>query len=224
MPPKPKFTREEITDTAVDVIRESSLEAITAKAIGDRMGTSTRPMFTYFSSLEELREAALERAWEIYNSYAERGFSRTPAFKGFAMEYIQFAIDEPSLFRLLFMQKAENMTLRDFLNREGHLDLILTTISENFHIDQEEAAWIYENLWLFAHGIGTVCATGVVRFSNEEIAEKLGTLCRGLLMILHSPKDERTSIVPESGIEIPGTVESYMGSMEGIPPIPPYLS
>ncbi len=80
MPPKAKFTREEIVAVAVDIIRDSGVEAITAKEIGKRMGTSTRPMFTWFKTVEELRAAAAEEARQIYNRYAERGLSMTPPF------------------------------------------------------------------------------------------------------------------------------------------------
>ena len=55
MPPKPKYSREDIIETAMDIIRDSSPEMITAQEIGRRMGSSSRPMFTWFNTLEELR-------------------------------------------------------------------------------------------------------------------------------------------------------------------------
>ena len=58
MPPRPKYTKDEIIDAAVDIIRTDGIYAITAQEIAKRLGTSTRPMFTYFSTVEELRNAA----------------------------------------------------------------------------------------------------------------------------------------------------------------------
>ncbi len=210
MPPKAKFTRDEIIDAAVDIIRDSSIEAITAQELGRRMGSSSRPMFTWFNTLEELRAAAKERARSIYNEYAERGLAMTPAFKGFAMEYVRFAGEEPSLFRLLFMRRGEPMNLLEFLDREGHLQPIRETIMETFHLDRAQADWLYENMWLYAHGIAALCASEVVQMTETEISEKLGTLCRGLLMSLHTPRDERTAILPGRETLMPGSVEDYM--------------
>ena len=209
MPPKAKFTREEIVAVAVEIIRDSGVEAITAKEIGARMGTSTRPMFTWFKTVEELRAAATEEARRIYNQYAERGLSMTPPFKGFGMECIRFATEEPNMFRLLFMQKTEQNSTLDFLNHEEHMAQIRSAIMTTFHIDAVEADWLYENLWIYNHGLATLCATKTLCFTEEDVALKLGDLCRGLLMVLKAPKDARTGIVPQVGAVIPGGFDSY---------------
>lgn len=215
MPPKAKFTKEEIIAVAVDIIRDSGVEAITAKEISTRMSTSTRPMFTWFKTVEELRAAATEEARRIYNGYAERGLSMTLPFKGFGMEYIRFATEEPNLFRLLFMGKTEQNSALDFLKHEEHMAQIRAAIMTIFHIEASEADWLYENLWIYTHGIATLCATETLRFTQEETAQKLGTLCRGLLMCLKAPKDARTAIVPEVGAVISGGIMDYMKAPEG---------
>ncbi len=215
MPPKPKFTKEDIIDAALDIIRESNLESITAQSVAKKIGTSTSPVFTYFNTLEDLRNAAVIQAREMYNVYAERGLAMTPAFKGFAMEYIKFAMDEPSLFRLLFMRKAnDTSTVMDFLDREGHLETILDAVIDIFHIDREQAKWLYDNLWSYAHGLAALCASEVMRFSDEELAERLGTICRALVISLQFPKDERTKIIPKQDLEISGKVEEYVSAHE----------
>lgn len=209
MPPRAKFTREEIVAVAVDIIRDSGVEAITAKEIGKRMGTSTRPMFTWFKTVEELRSAAAEEALRIYNRYAERGLSMTLPFKGFGMAYIRFATEEPNLFRLLCMGKTELNSAMDFLKHEEHMVQIRAAIMTTFHIEASEADWLYENLWIYAHGIATLCATETLSFTEEDIAQKLGDLCRGLLMSLKAPKDEHTGLIPSVGTVIPDGLDSY---------------
>ena len=209
MPPKPRFTREDIVNAALDIIRERDIEHITAQAIAKKLHTSTRPMFNYFSTLEELRTAAAEQARLLYNEYAEKGLAMTPAFKGFAMSYIKFAIEEPSLFRLLFMRKTENADMFAFLDNEGHLNTVLEAISETFGLDSEKSMWLYGNMWLYAHGIATVCASETMRFSDEDIAQRLGLLCRSLLISMNFPNDERTGVVPKNDFEMPGKVEDY---------------
>lgn len=210
MAPKPKFTREQIVDTAVNVIRDSCAEAITAQEIARRLGTSTRPVFTYFNTLTELRAAAVQRARELYNACAERGLAMSPAFKGYGMAYIRFATEEPSLFRLLFMQKTEQAHLLDYIDQEGHLPAVRQAVMDAFQLDPPQADWLYENMWVFAHGMAALCASGAVRFTEEEIAEKLGMMCRSLLIALHMPADSRTEIVPGKDVAMPGSAASYM--------------
>lgn len=107
MPPKAKFTRQEIIDAAVDIARRAPLEAVTAQELASVLGTSTRPVFTYFRTLEEVRAAVVEEAGKIYGRYVERGLSMNPPFKGYGMETIRFAREEPNLFRLLFLRRRD---------------------------------------------------------------------------------------------------------------------
>ncbi len=209
MAPKFKVTKDEIVLAAVDIIRDKDVSAITAQEIAKRMNTSTRPMFNYFATLEELREAAVEKARELYNKYAEEGFSQVPAFKGFGIAYIRFAMEEPALFRVLFLNKSNRSTIKEFLNKEGHLNRIIQTVMDIFQLEKDDAEWLYENLWTYAHGLAAFCAIETARFTEAEIAEKLGTICRGLLISLNYPKDERTGFVPGKDKVIPGSMNEY---------------
>ena len=52
MPPKVKFTKEEIVNAALDVARIKGVGAVTTRDIGAALGVSTRPIFTYFHSMD----------------------------------------------------------------------------------------------------------------------------------------------------------------------------
>lgn len=56
MPPKAKFTKEQITKAALDVVSEKGVQALTAKELGTALGTSTTPIFTVFHSMQEVQE------------------------------------------------------------------------------------------------------------------------------------------------------------------------
>ena len=58
MPPKAKFTKEQIVDVAVQVTREKGIEAVTAREMGNALGVSTRPVFTWFPTIDALRAFA----------------------------------------------------------------------------------------------------------------------------------------------------------------------
>lgn len=40
MPPKPGFTREEIVDAALDIVSRKGIEALTARELGEALGSS----------------------------------------------------------------------------------------------------------------------------------------------------------------------------------------
>ena len=62
MPPKPKFTREEIVTTCLALIRERGESALTAREIGKRLGASSSPIFTVFEDMDDLKTAVRAEA------------------------------------------------------------------------------------------------------------------------------------------------------------------
>ena len=47
MPPRAKYTREEITEIALGIVAESGAESLNARSLAEAMGTSTRPILRH---------------------------------------------------------------------------------------------------------------------------------------------------------------------------------
>lgn len=183
MPPKAKFKKDEIAAAAVQIVREQGLGALTARALGLQLGSSACPIFTVFQSMEEVQEAVFAAAKGLYNEYVEKGLSETPAFKGVGTQYILFAANEPKLFQLLFM--AEQERVPDFVSIlpqiDESYDKILFSITEGYGVPAASAEKLYRHLWIYTHGIATLCATKMCRFREEEISEMMTEVFISLL-------------------------------------------
>ena len=210
MPPKPKFTREELIKAALELAREGGLEAIVARNLGKKLDTAPSTIFTHFNSVEEIRQAAIEAARELYNGYVEKGLKMVPPMKGFAVQYIRFAMEESNLYSVLFMNKREGFKYVDFIINEGHYEKVITAAEDNFSLDREQAEFVYHNMWAYAHGIAVMSATGVCKFSLEEISQMLGMACRSFLIGMKVPRDERENTMPKVGGAMQGGIESYV--------------
>ena len=105
MPPKPKFTREEVVDTAIELIKEKGIEALTARELGAKLGSSARPIFTVFRNMEELISEVRKSVQNEFEKEVMTAFEYTPAFKQFGMRMVKFATEEPKLFQFLFMKE-----------------------------------------------------------------------------------------------------------------------
>ena len=55
MPPKAKFSKEEIVTTALAMVKQQGIEALTARSLAKELGSSARPIFTVFASMEEVQ-------------------------------------------------------------------------------------------------------------------------------------------------------------------------
>lgn len=108
MPPRAKYTREEITEIALGIVAESGVESLNARSLAEAMGTSTRPIFTAFRNMEELESAVRESAMKVFGQFAEKETPDMPAFKQVGIQMITFAKEKPKLFRLLFMKEQDH--------------------------------------------------------------------------------------------------------------------
>ncbi|MBD5555190.1 MAG: TetR/AcrR family transcriptional regulator [Roseburia sp.] len=183
MPPKAKFSREEIIEAALAIVREYGADALTARALAEKLGSSARPIFTVFQSMEEVQEAVLASAKTLYKQYVERGLKENPAFKGVGTQYILFAVNEPKLFQLLFMTEQESVpNLAGILPLiDESYDAILLSIEKGYGLDGTAAEKLYRHLWIYTHGIAALCATKMCRFTGEEISAMMTEVFMSLL-------------------------------------------
>ena len=52
MPPKCRFTREQIIQAALELTAEKGIGALTARSLAQRLGSSAKPIFGLFTNME----------------------------------------------------------------------------------------------------------------------------------------------------------------------------
>ena len=68
MPPKAKVTREMILQTVFQITRSQGFEGVNARNIAERLNCSTRPIFTCYQNMEELKGEFLDCAFAFYEA------------------------------------------------------------------------------------------------------------------------------------------------------------
>ena len=190
MPPKPKFTREEVASAAFAMIKEGGVSALTARDLGARMGTSARPIFTLFKNMEDVKQAARALAVKEFMAYLSDYQEYTPAFKRIGMMIVSYGIHEPELFKLLFLQEhPRGMGFEESLKDLNGMDeTCVQLVMRDYGLTEGEARLLFEQMWTHALGLGTMCAMGVCGFTEEEIGRRQGIMFASLLMFIKSGK------------------------------------
>ena len=192
MPPKAKFTREEIVEAAFSIVKADGFEALTSRALGTRLGSSARPIFTVFQSMDEVQQAVIEAAKVLYKEYVDQGLMWENPFKGVGTQYILFSMQEPKLFQLLFM--TEQPQIPDFSGVlpliEESYEKILLSIQKYYGMNRPLAEKLYHHLWIYTHGIATLCATKMCRFTGEEISSMITEVFTSILKNIKEYKND----------------------------------
>lgn len=178
MPPRAKFTKAEVLEAALGLVREEGMEALSARSLAARLGTSTAPIFTAFSSLEELKRAVEQAARQCYADYIKQGLSdKQRPFKEAGLMYIRFAKEEKHLFKLLFLKRASGREQTHYFpDTDENNPIILEAICQNYNLSEDRARRIYNHMSVYALGLALAFSQEDSVFSEEDASALLSEL------------------------------------------------
>jgi len=152
MPPKFKFTREEIVYAAFEIVRQKGWSGLTTRSLADELGSSARPIYSFFASMAELEEEIVKKSVDVLYKYMVRKTTGDP-WIDHGIGYVMFAWQEKHLFRAI---NDEKHIL--FFKKYG--DAIWVTLTGSLSdypafqgLSEEEVSKIQLTRWLFAHGL-----------------------------------------------------------------------
>lgn len=178
MPPKAKFSKEEIIEAAVNIVKSEGSQALTARALGAKLGTSSSPIFTVFQNMNEVQQEVLKSANQLYQDYLEAGIKskKYPPYKSSGMAYIRFAKEEKELFKLLFMRDRSHEVNED---REALMPIV-KIIRDNTGMSEKAAYDFHVEMWIFVHGMATMIVTNYLDLDEAYISKVLTDAYKGL--------------------------------------------
>ena len=179
MPPKFKFTRDEITNAALNVTRKNGISGLTARALAAELGCSVKPIFGLFKNMEEVGQEVFIASDLLYQNYFREDMAKGKysPYKASGMAYIRFAKEERELFKLLFMRDRSREKIEE--NKE-EIRPLMQLIQQNLGISEDEAYLFHLEMWLYVHGIATMIATSYLDWDDEFISRVLTDAYMGL--------------------------------------------
>lgn len=178
MPPKVKVTKNDIINTALDMIRREGEVAVNARSVAAELGCSTQPIFSNFATMEELQNAVRRAAYDLYLDFLnkEAMSGEYPRYKAFGMAYIRFARDEKELFKLLFMCERNGEDMSPTADFEESVQMIMNGCG----ISREKAELMHLEIWTCVHGIGTMLATSFLSLEWELVSNMVTDVYQGI--------------------------------------------
>lgn len=173
MPPKAKYTGEQIIDAAYEMVRRYGEDMLSARNLAADLGTSTSPIFAAFDSIDEIAALVAARARDLYKRYLDEGLSQDIPFKGAGLKYIQFAKDEPELFKMLFMREGSETPMHYLPSDFEFESEVRGAVQEAYQMSESEAKRIYNHLSVYVHGLAVLFAQGNCVFSDEDVSRML---------------------------------------------------
>lgn len=155
--PKPvTFTRESILKAAFEIFAEDGLRAISARGIASRIGASTAPVYSCFSSIDEIRIELLQISLRRLLEYTEKQY--TPdLFLNIGVGLLEYVKDYPRVYRAMFLDEDGNREIFEQFRLKNLMQMRKEPTISAFSESQLED--ILRKLTVYTHGLAAlICA------------------------------------------------------------------
>ena len=176
MPSSPKIKKEIMLQTALEIVIESGYAALNIKAVAQRLNCSTAPISWQFGGMKGLRSELIPFAERyVMEKYMIAGENEVDQFEKQGKNTVDLALDEPNLFRFLFMEDRDQPLSEGFqiLSQKDRCDAFYQSLAQNLGLTVEEAVDFVAMMVVYTQGIGTLIASGIVVDTRENIYRML---------------------------------------------------
>ena len=173
MAPKFKHTKAKIIWTGFGIVRRSGWQGFTARSIADELGSSPRPIYSFFSSIEQLEEEIVKKAVRLLYEYMTRERTGDP-WIDHGIGYVAFASQEKNLFKGINDEKHVR-----YFKRYGDIiwDTLTSTLADYAPfrgLPPELIKKIQVTRWLYAHGLAFQVSNPMVEvWDDAKIVEMM---------------------------------------------------
>lgn len=169
MPPKILFTKEQILDTAFELFKEEGIESVSVRKLAARLNSSTAPIYTSFSNIEEIRQRLLEHSLDILSEYTRKEYT-SDVFLNIGLGLIEFALNYKVIYRKLFM---ENSNYQYILNEFNKRNLIQMKKAKYLLIfEEDDLSSMLNMMCVYTHGLASLLCAGMLEDERLEYFEK----------------------------------------------------
>lgn len=171
-------TRRRILDATQALYLEGGMDALTMRAVAERVGVSATALYRHFRNKEEMLATVLDQGFEVFGSYLQRCLAApTPMERMTACgdEYVRFAAERRPYYELLFMsgaKRAVHMT-EDCVaaHRHSTFQLLVDRVTECMDtgvLARDDAQEVALSIWSASHGLVGLYYEGVLPDDVEQ--------------------------------------------------------
>jgi AcrR family transcriptional regulator len=175
MPPKKRFSREQIVDAAFEIAKVNGMDGITIRKVAERLKSSIAPIYVNFEDVEELKLAVVKRIVRLSNEILMEVDTGKP-FHDIGVASLRFAREYSVLFQDFISNQS---TYLEHYDQEMGRDLMdrMKEDSELEGFTEDELRLILLKMRIFSVGLSVMVANNLLppSFSEEDGVELLAS-------------------------------------------------
>ena len=169
MPPKKKYSKQQIVDAAFELARVEGIEGITARKVADELGSSVAPIYVNFDDIKDLKKAVVDNVFKVSRALAKKEVTGD-IFLDIGIASLRFAKEYSILFQELVLKKNEYMEAYD---QQVGKEIIeeMKNDQELSDFNDEELRMILLKMRVFQLGLSVMVANELLPEDFDEEAQ-----------------------------------------------------
>jgi AcrR family transcriptional regulator len=193
---------EHLVQTALALLAEGGVEALSLREIARRAGVSHGAPLRHFPSLAALRTEVASRGFQVLAEALDKAAAQVPGgsspllrLSGAARAYVEEAVSNPEMFALMFRPELLDRTQPGFVKHAGAaFDKLLHHVraAQDAGLEPErDTRTLAAALWSLVHGVATLWSQGAITgASGASLEDVLDTALAGWIPN-HSPEGDQ---------------------------------
>ncbi|MDR1606500.1 MAG: TetR/AcrR family transcriptional regulator [Streptococcaceae bacterium] len=175
--------KEDILQAAEQFIIEKKPSELTARALSKFMNMSTQPIYAEFENMAELKSELFSRLYyNLQHDILNKKIHEDPIIN-LSLNYINFASDNPKLFRAIYLEKHGN---DDHSINEFSYNIFRSIIKNNpiyVHLTEAQIKSLLTATWVLSTGFANLITSEIIKPSQFEIISFLQDTINDVLKV-----------------------------------------
>ncbi len=163
--------REALLDSALQILSQPEVESITLRMLAGRLGVSRTAPYRHFRNKSALMAAVAARGFsQMRKTFREELQSEDPekAICEIIEDYVQFAISNPRLYRIMFSRQILESQSSNEISREAQLTFdSLGRILGKLNLDVKTSSEANAAAWAMVHGMSILIMENLLAVNAE---------------------------------------------------------
>lgn len=173
-----------IVDVALQLLHRHGLGAVTMRRVAHRLGVGAMTLYTYIAGQDELRRAMTQRGFELLAAGCRSASTLGTAhgWRGGARYYLQFALDHPNLYKLMFATEVDPDDADVQILHRGFQPLVdrvreqMAALGASQRQIDQSALRVAGRFWIALHGLASLAIADRLSVLDADIDELLDSL------------------------------------------------
>lgn len=190
MPPRPKFSKEQIINSAFHIAKTEGLDNVTIRKIADHLGSSSAPIYVNFNDVDEVKRAVIHKVVELSQQMLQEHQSGNP-FRDIGIASLKMAMEYPVLIRDFALEPNEYLKNYD----EEMVRELVNMMQKDPGLEdftEEELMAILLKMRIFQTGLTLMAANGLQpeEFDFDQMIKLLDSVAEDVVMAARIRKGE----------------------------------